>query len=41
MEKEKWAEVLKTKYGREATEEVAPVPTISAEKHGRLQKVVV
>ena len=36
--KEKSAEVLKTKDRRGETEEVAPIPTISAENHGRLQK---
>ena len=41
MEKEKRAEVLKTKDRRGATKEEAPIPTISAEKHGRLQKAVV
>ena len=35
------AEVLKTKERRGATEEMAPIPVISVEKHGRLQRAVV
>ena len=41
MEKEKWAEVLKTKDRRGVTEEVVPIPTIRTGKLGRLQRVVV
>ena len=40
-EKEQWVEVLKIKDRREATEEAAPIPTISVGKHGRLQKAMV
>ena len=39
--REQWAKVLKMKDRRGATEEAAPVPTINAEKCGRLQRVVV
>ena len=41
MEKEQRAEVLKIKDRRGATEEAAPIPTISTRKHGRLQRVAV
>ena len=41
MEKEQQAKVLKTKDRREATEEMTPIPMISVEKRGRLQKAVV
>ena len=41
MEKEQEAEVLKTKDRRGATEEVAPIPMISAENHGILQEAAV
>ena len=39
--KEQQAEVLKSKDRRGVTEEAAPVPMISAEKRGRLQRAVV
>ena len=39
--KEQRTEVLKTKDRRGATEEAAPIPTISAGKHGRLQRAAV
>ena len=38
MEKEQWVEVLKIKDRRGATEEAAPIPTISAENCERLQE---
>ena len=41
MEKEQWAEVLKIKDRRGATEEAAPIPAISAENHGRLHEAAV
>ena len=40
-EKEQRAEALKTKDRSRATEEAAPIPTISVRKRGRLQKAVV
>ena len=40
-EKEQRAEALKTKDKSGATEEAAPIPTISTTKHGRLQEAVV
>ena len=39
--REQQAEVLKTKDRRGATEEAAPIPTISTEKRGRLQRAAV
>ena len=39
--KEQWAKVLKTKDRRGATKEATPIPTISAEHRGRLQKAAV
>ena len=39
--REQQTEVLKTKDRRGVTEEVAPVPTISVGKRGRLQRAVV
>ena len=41
MEKEQWAEVLKIKDRRGETKEVAPIPAISVENHGRLQEAAV
>ena len=38
MEKEQWDEVLKIKDRRGATEEVTPIPEISAKNSRRLQK---